>query len=296
MNSLGERFRALGYTGARRLVLVAGLVVLLLVAALMYARRVEGAEVGGTLLFIPVFVAFIFWDVRGGVVAGVLAALAYAALRYPAIDAVGADRFIGLIAARGLAYLAFGLVGGWANQQLAGSLTKLELYDQIDDATGLYNARFLVEGTDLELARSQRYQTIFSVAILDIPAEIFEGLDRRRTNRLLRDLGGLLNESVRAVDRAVHAFDGRSHRIAVILPETSAEGARVFSARLADRVSTYLAERGAPRARGLVSERSLTLPGDEAALQTVRDEFAAIDRREHPEVQESATGTQKGSS
>lgn len=283
MTTVGERFRALGYTRARQLVLAAGLVVLLLTAALMFARRVEGAEVGGTLLFIPVFVAFIFWNVGGGVVAAVAAALAYAALRYPAIEAVGADRFIGLIASRGLAYLGFGLVGGWANQQLAGSLTKLELYDQIDDATGLYNARFLVEGTDLEVARSQRYQTIFSVAILDIPSTVFHSLDRRRANRLLRDLGGLLNESIRAVDRAVHAFDGHSHRITVILPETAAEGARIFSARLADRVAGYLAERGAGRARELVTERSVTVPGDEGALQALREDFAAIARREHPE-------------
>src|SRR3546814_5145723 len=88
----------------------------------------------------------------------ILAIAVYAALRSPAIDAVGASEFTGLLASRSAAYLIFGAVGGWATQVLEGSLTKLELYDEVDDETGLYNARHLLQQTDLEMERAKRYE------------------------------------------------------------------------------------------------------------------------------------------
>ena len=41
-----------------------------------------------------------------------------------------------LIIGRGIGYLGFGALGGWAAQQLERSLEKLDLYDQVDDQTG----------------------------------------------------------------------------------------------------------------------------------------------------------------
>ena len=65
----------------------------------------------------------------------------------------------------------------------------------------------------------------------------------RRRRNTLRQLGQLLSDSVRTVDRAVHSHDGERHRIVVVLPETAAEGARIFTDRLATRVAAFLAER-----------------------------------------------------
>src|SRR5918999_4909532 len=78
-----KTLRRMGPRRARGLVLGVGLVVLLVVAIVMYARRVDPVEVAGTLLFIPIFIAFVIWDFRGGLIAAVLAAAAYALLRYP---------------------------------------------------------------------------------------------------------------------------------------------------------------------------------------------------------------------
>jgi GGDEF domain-containing protein len=278
-----KTLRRMGPRRARGLVLGAGLIVLLVVAIVMYVRRVDPVEVAATLLFIPIFIAFLIWDYRGGLIAAVLAAGAYALLRTPAIDAVGADRFAGLIASRSLAFIAFGTLGGLANRQLESSITKLELYDQIDDATGLFNARFFIQDTDLEISRSQRYQTIFSVAAVYIPADALYSLGRRSRSRLLRDLGRLLRDSVRSVDRAVHARGNAQHQIAVVLPETAGEGARIFTERLSEKVTEYLKDRGAVIKEQLAT-RSFTYPGDEAGLSQLRDEFAAIDRAEHPEA------------
>ena len=96
---------------------------------------------------------------------------AQAERRRPAIEAIGAGRYTALIFSRAIAFFAFGAIGGLANQQLKGSLTKLDLYDQIDDDTGLFNARYFLQDTDLEVSRSRRYQTIFSVTVVDVPSE-----------------------------------------------------------------------------------------------------------------------------
>lgn len=285
--SLEGAVRRIGYRGARRLLLAAGVAVLLITVAVMYVRRVETVEVLATVLFLPVFVALVFWGVRGGVLVGILAAAAYAALRYPAIDAVGAGRFGGVIASRAVAYIAFGALGGWASRQLETSLEKLELYDQIDDVTGLFNARFFVQDIDLEVSRSKRYQTVFSVSVVDIPSSAFEPLAGRQRKRAFREVGQVLRDSVRTVDRAVHAQDPHRHRFAVVLPETGPEGVRVFTERLVERVSDFLSQRGARVSPDAVSSMAVTFPEDESAIQALRTQFEAIDRLDHPEASES---------
>lgn len=260
--------------------LAAGLGVLGLLAAVMYVRRVDTVEVLAVLLFIPVFLALVFRRLVGGSAAGVAATLVYAILRSPAREAVGDGRFVNLVLSRGVGYVAFGVLGGWASAQLARSLDKLELYDQIDDDTGLYNARFFLQDTDLEMARAQRYQTLFSVCLVDIDASGLEALPRRRRSSLLGELEGQMKAAVRSVDRAVHAYDGQRHRFAVICPETGAEGAQVFVDRLAERLAGFLSERGVSTATADIRRTACTIPGDDAALEAMRDEFRAIDRAE----------------
>src|SRR5438309_2970004 len=188
--------RGLSYNQVRILMLVGGLVLLGLTAGVNYVRRVETAEVAAILFFIPIFVAFVFWDWKGGLIAAALAPAGYIVLRWPAIGAIGAGRFTSLIFSRAVAFFAFGAIGGLANQQLRGSLTKLDLYDQIDDVTGLFNARYFLQDTDLEMSRASRYQTIFSVSVVDVPAAPLDDMGWRRRRTALRQLGRLLSESV----------------------------------------------------------------------------------------------------
>ena len=271
--------RGLSYNQVRILLLVGGLILLGLTAGVNYVRRVETAEVAAILFFIPIFVAFVFWDWVGGLIAAAGAIAAYVALRYGAIHAVGSGRFIGLIFSRSIAFLAFGAIGGLANQQLKGSLTKLDLYDQIDDDTGLFNARYFLQDTDLEVSRSRRYQTIFSVTVVDVPSEAIDSLGRRRRKNMLRQLGRLLADSVRTVDRAVHARDDGRHRVVVVLPETGAEGTRIFTERLASRLGELFHTQ--------LASQAITYPDDEHLLERLRAEFVEIERREHPEHPET---------
>jgi GGDEF domain-containing protein len=292
MSARFRRLRRLGYRRARLLLLVVGVAVLLVVALVTYIRRVETIEVTATLLFIPIFVALVLWKIPGGLIAGLLATGVYALLRLPAIELVGLGPFLGLIVSRAVAFLLFGLLGGWAARELETTIRKIDLYDQIDDATGLFNARFFVEDTDMEMSRSERYRTIFSVCVVDVPARVLDALPRRKAGRALAQLGRVVRAAIRTVDRAVHARSDSLLRIAVILPETGQEGAAVFTGRLAEAVSSFLTERGSSFGADEVMGRTVTFPDQEAELRTLREDFAAIDRAEHPEA--PAAGTSRG--
>lgn len=276
-----DRLQRLSYVQARRVLLVAGLTVLIIVAVVTYMRRVDTVEVVATILFLMIFVAFVLRGVAGGLAAAVAAIGVYATLRAPAIEAVGAGEFTGLITSRAAAYLIFGVVGGWCTQVLEGTLDKLELYDEIDDETGLYNARHLLHQTDLEMARARRYQTLFSVVVLDLPLAPFQAMPSRARRTGLRELGRLLGEGVRTVDHVVHARDAELHRLVVILPETGPEGAEIFRGRFGERIQAFLGTRGVVLDPAVVEARALTYPGDDSQMDDLRATFQHIDAAQH---------------
>jgi hypothetical protein len=278
---MGDRLEQLGYETARRLLLAAGVLVLAVVITVMYIRRVDTVEVVATLLFVPIFLALLYKGVLGGLLAGIAASIVYALLRGPAIDAVGFGEFAGLIASRSAAYLIFGLFGGWSNQTLESSLDKLELYDEVDDDTGLGNARLFLRLTDLEAARAKRYQTLFSVARVEVAATALTALGRRRSRAVLRELGRLVGEGVRTVDHVAHGRLGDRHLFAAVLPETAGQGAEVFRDRFAARIGDFLVARGVALGAGDVSASSFTVPGGEAELEAARADFGRIDEHEH---------------
>lgn len=276
-----DRLQTIGYARARALLILAGLALLVVATGIMYVRRVDTVEVVATLLFIPVFLGFLFFRAPGGAVTAIAASVLYVVLRLPAIDAVGFAEFSGLILSRSLGYLVFGLIGGWSNQVLEGSLDKLDLYDQIDDATGLFNARYFIQDTELEAARAARYETLFSISLVELPVGPVAALGRRKQDATLKELGRKLAESVRTVDRVAHARDDEMRTFAVILPETSAQGGAILTQRFADAIHAYLRAQGAELGRESVRHRTLTIPGDEVQLDKVRRQFADLDRHEH---------------
>ncbi len=268
------------YTRARRLLTLVGLAILAVLTVLLLVRSVDETEVIATVMFVPIFLALMYFGILGGVIGAVIAGVIYIAMRADVIDAVGWGEFSSLIATRWISYLLFGVVGGWASTTLEQSLDKLDLYDQIDDLTGAYNARFLLQDLDLERARCTRYQTVFSVSFLDFPSTAFRGLSARRRRHALRELGGRLQSSVRTVDRVAHGTDGRDHHIAVVLPETAKQGADIFHSRLVESVQEFLVAQGGAAA-GTVTGETCTLPGDDELLASRAQIWTAIDATEH---------------
>ncbi|HSJ27860.1 MAG TPA: hypothetical protein VLB67_06575 [Acidimicrobiia bacterium] len=251
---------------ARDITLLVGLLIIGLVVLTMVLREVDPVEITATVAFAPVFVAFLFFGWKVGLAVGLLAAIGYVAMRSPAISVVGIGPLFGTIASRVLGYLVFGGVGGWAAEQLQSAIDKLELHDEIDDATGLGNARAAIGAIDRERARAQRYEKI--VSVIECGFRLPDAVSDRIVATTLRQLGAAIAHSVRTSDRASHIDDGEgAHRLILVLPETGAVGAETVATNLDREV----------RARIGVSTRVavMTLPGDDDHIERVLESLSA---------------------
>ena len=202
----------------------------------------------------------------GGVVAAILASGLYVWLRADVIDVVGWGEFSGLAATRALSYLLFGAIGGWASRTLEQSFDKLDLYDHVDDPPGstMPGSCSTTSISNAPGARATR-RCSRSCRSSSRPAAL-DQLPVRRRRRVLRELGVRLHASVRDVDRVAHGTDGRVHRIAAVLPETAAGGARCSRrpVRGGDRRSSC--GRTTSTSDRRLGDAPLTLPGDEPGL------------------------------
>ncbi len=115
----------------------------------------------------------------------------------------------------------------------------------VDDVTGLYNARYLLSALDREVNRASRAQSKLSVLFLDL--DRFKAVNDRYGHligsRVLRELGALLQESVRAID-TVGRYGG--DEFTILLVDTGLEGARAVAERIRQSVAdkAFGAERG----------------------------------------------------
>ncbi len=116
-------------------------------------------------------------------------------------------------------------------RQLQESNARLRELVYRDGLTGLYNHRYFHEAFDKELARSRRYHSSLSLILFDL--DHF----KRLNDRYGHPAGDVVLMNVaKAVCSAVRPCDIMARyggdEFAIILPETGAEGARVFASRL----------------------------------------------------------------
>jgi two-component system cell cycle response regulator len=115
----------------------------------------------------------------------------------------------------------------------------------VDDVTGLYNARYLLAALDREVNRASRAQSKLSVLFLDL--DRFKAVNDRFGHligsRVLRELGALLQDSVRAID-TVGRYGG--DEFTILLVDTGLDGALSVADRIRQSVADHPfgAERG----------------------------------------------------
>lgn len=239
------------------------------------ATGLDGPEVAATALIGVVGVFAVLFDVTGGVGAAIGAAAVYAVARNAGGHLPGGASTPWLVLAHAIGFLGVGVTLAFAARVWrAGERAAEDAY--VDPVTGLFNARYFVLESDAQLARAKRYDRVFSVVMMDIPTGPIEALGGRAKARLLGELGEHLYGSVRSTDRVAIAADRTRYRLAVILPETSNEGAKVFAERMADRIGAFLFSyhAGIPHP----SPATVTLPGDEARFTNMRAEFLAVSK------------------
>jgi diguanylate cyclase (GGDEF)-like protein len=130
------------------------------------------------------------------------------------------------------------------------NLTDLEeigRFGEVDQATWLYNRRYLMEALDREILRAKRYRRPLSLIFLDIDRfSVFrESYGPSLGDRLLRSAGMLLAESVTEPEAVVH-FDGAE--FALLLPEVNRAAAVSITTNLLARLGqvTVFGGSGAP--------------------------------------------------
>ncbi len=116
-------------------------------------------------------------------------------------------------------------------QELQDSNNRLKELVYRDGLTGLYNHRYFQEALSNELSRAVRYQSSVSLILFDIDhfKNVNDTHGHPAGDLVLMNIAKAVNNAVRPCD-IVARYGGEE--FAVILPETSAAGVKVFAARL----------------------------------------------------------------
>jgi GGDEF domain-containing protein len=266
------------YSTVRRWLLVAGTAVLVAIVASLVVRGVDHIEVIAAVLYVGVYAGGLIAGVVGGAAAGLLAAAVYSVARFDAIDALGASRYGGLLVARLIGYVLFGVIVGLAWQLISERLDKLDAFDDVDDETLLLNARGLIEALDRETSRARRFGSKFSVVTIDVPLDVFSRGSRRHRQAALREFGRLVTQGARSIDETALYRANQARRLAILLPETDADGADAFMSRLIDRVAAGLLPREISLPRGL-QPMAHSFPDGAVELGRMRAELLEIEQR-----------------
>jgi two-component system, cell cycle response regulator len=152
---------------------------------------------------------------------------------------------------------------------------RLEALATTDSVTALLNRRALVDRLLHEMERARRYATPLALLMVDLDhfKDINDTHGHLVGDEALREVARLLQSAVRNVD-IVARYGGEE--FAIVLPETSNEGAVAFAERVRERVAEHVfANERLPSLRLTVSVGVASVPA--ADIESVEDFFARSD-------------------
>jgi diguanylate cyclase (GGDEF)-like protein/putative nucleotidyltransferase with HDIG domain len=127
--------------------------------------------------------------------------------------------------------------------ETAVTIENAQLYAQareranIDELTGLFNHRYFHQRLDEEIARASRFGQVFSLILLDL--DLFKTYNdvhgHLAGDEILRQAAQHIKLTIRRIDIGVR-YGG--DEFAVILPQTSIEGAHVIAEKIHKRIET----------------------------------------------------------
>jgi diguanylate cyclase (GGDEF)-like protein len=147
-----------------------------------------------------------------------------------------------------------------AYRDLATTSARLQETSFKDDVTGLYNRRFFSLRLEEEMSRFRRFNHPVSVVLLDIDnfKTVNDAFGHAAGDDALRDVAQILMKHSRGIN-VVSRYGG--DEFAVLLVETSKEGARLYADRIREVVGAFPFKHGKPLT---ASFGVASLPDDEA--------------------------------
>ena len=256
---------------------------------LAWDRGLPPTEVVAPFLYVPVLAAAILGGYAPGLIAAAMASLVYALALQDQSSVVGFGAFLGLLTDRVTTYGVYAVVAAFGSRYVERRLEKLERTDRIDDATGLANSADFLEDSELEIKRSDRYGSHFSIAEIGVQRDAFRRVTRKTQARVLRHVGATLRDSTRIVDRPARLADDELERFVILLPETNQQGCQVLAERLDTAIRDVL-QAHSITADGNVTVRSLAYPEDRQSILDLRELAIDVDikRRVLPEHEDAA--------
>lgn len=134
---------------------------------------------------------------------------------------------------------------GNASHYVAMTIKRALLYYKIeeisitDDLTNIYNMRYLDQAVDIEIEKSRRYSSIFSLIFMDIDyfKKVNDNYGHLVGSRVLIELAQLLQESLRKVD-VVSRYGG--DEFVIILPQTPRDACFMVAERLRKAIERHV--------------------------------------------------------
>ena len=148
-----------------------------------------------------------------------------------------------------------------------------------DELTGLYNRRFFFVRLEEEISRHRRFSHPVAVVLFDLDGfkEVNDGQGHMIGDETLRDIGQVLTKYSRGIN-VVARYGG--DEFAILLVETSTEGARLYAERIRQIISSH------PYSHGMHVTASFgvaSLPKDDAPtaedLVRIADEALYVAKR-----------------
>jgi diguanylate cyclase (GGDEF)-like protein len=219
------------------------LVALLMVLAVAYLDFVSGRELNiEPLYFLPVSLAAWHAGITCAAVISAVSATAWQISNQAAgLQFSSPEVWIGNMATQLLVFAVVGLLIAYLRERV-----QLEEWSSRHDAlTGLPNSRAFYERAELELSRARRYGGPLTAAYLDL--DNFKTINDRYGHKVgdatLRSVASILRNSARASDMTARLG---GDEFVVLMPETSAEGARALLERLRSELESSLSEAAYP--------------------------------------------------
>jgi diguanylate cyclase (GGDEF)-like protein len=145
--------------------------------------------------------------------------------------------------------------------QLEDARRQFERLSETDSLTGLFNMRRFTITLETELHRSDRYQKMFSVLMLDSDnlKSINDTYGHLEGSRYIRQVGDILHYQMRKSDMSAR-YGG--DEFVVLLTETDREGARQVAERIRSKVENTALEITGSTVRRTISIGIATFPSD----------------------------------